>query len=128
MSPPSICSCVAFQLCETFCPCAVVANGNERTEPSGPGLLLSATPAVLNLSPFAFGWPERASAPRRLSKEWFSIITITTWSKGSASVGVPAGRLGSGRLSGWWIVAPSAPAARQAPPYDAASVAPAAPP
>ena len=35
------------------CPCAVVAKGNERTGPSGPGLLFSATPLALNLSPCA---------------------------------------------------------------------------
>ena len=40
------------------------------------------------------------SEPRRLSKEWFSIMTTTTWSKGMDGSGVPAGRPVSGRESG----------------------------
>jgi hypothetical protein len=35
-----------------------------------------------------------------LSNEWFSCITITMWSKGSASFAVPAGNLGYGRDPG----------------------------
>jgi hypothetical protein len=53
--PPSICSWVAFQLWVTCGPWAVVLNGNERTAPVGPGLLLSATPLLENLRPCAFG-------------------------------------------------------------------------
>src|SRR5438309_8480107 len=117
--PSSICSCVAFQLCETCWPCAVVVKGNERTGPVGPGLLLSATPELENFSPCAFGWPECAMAPMRLSKEWFSIITTTMWSKGIAALTVPAGRPGSGRLSGGRIVAAAAESVRHSvPPPD----------
>src|SRR6185437_1310845 len=102
-----------FQLWETCSPCAVVVKGNERTAaPSAFGLLFVARPFALNLSPRALGWPECASAPSRLSKEWFSIITTTMWSNGIASLTVPAGTFGLGRLSGGRTIAPIATAAR----------------
>ncbi len=68
--------------------------------PPAPGLLFSGWPAASKVSPSAAGWPERGSAPSRLSKEWFSIMTAMRWSKGMASLTVPAGRSGNGRLSG----------------------------
>ncbi len=64
------------------------------------GLVLVAWPALSKVRPSALGWPSLGSAPSRLSNEWFSIITQTRWSNGMAPVAVPAGRLGSGRLSG----------------------------
>jgi hypothetical protein len=73
---------------------------------------------------------DRAIAPSRLSNEWFSIITTTMWSNGIASVTVPAGRLGSGRLSGTRGVLALAAAARNSPPALEAptSAAPTEPP
>ncbi len=101
MRPPSICRCVAFQSCETPLPCSVVGNGNEYTRsPAAFGFQSRPRPLESIFSPFAFGCPERCRAPSRLSKEWFSIITTTMWSKGSASSTVPAGTLGSGSESG----------------------------
>jgi hypothetical protein len=65
-----------------------------------------------------------------LSKEWFSIITTTMWSNGIAAFTVPAGRRGSGRLSGRRRVAADADAARhsEAGPDIAAAAAPSVPP
>jgi hypothetical protein len=65
-----------------------------------------------------------------LSKEWFSIITTTMWSNGSASSTVPAGRFGSGRLSGARSPFAEAAIARQIPPAPdmPATAAPTEPP
>jgi len=125
--PPLICWCVAFQDCETPLPCAVVSNANERTGPSGPGFQLLATPLPLIFRPRAFGCPDCARPPSRLSKEWFSIITTTMWSNGIRSSTVPGGRVGSGRLSGRRRGCASAEAARiswPAPVRPAAAVPP----